>query len=59
MDKRILTNIALAYAGTVAFASDQKVYFQKVCRELIDIQIADFEQNGTVAEIINILGKYL
>lgn len=59
MDKRILTNITLLYAGTVAFAQHKKEYFRKVCQDLIDVQLADYEQNGTVAEIINILGKYL
>ena len=59
MDKRILTNIALMFAASCAFAPDKENHFVSVCKKILETQMKDFEQNGTVAEIINIIGKYL
>lgn len=59
IERRILTNIVLMYAGSVCFAPDKRDLFMKVCNELLDVQIEDFSRNGTIAEIMNILAKYI
>lgn len=59
LERRILTNIALLYAGSMCIAPEFELVFRKVCNEVLDTQIEDFGRNGTVAEIINILGRYM
>jgi len=59
MERRILTNIVILYAGAMAFAPHLSDTFKVVCKELLAIQLEDFNRNGTIAEIINILSKYV
>lgn len=55
IERRILTNIVLLYAGAVAVAPERAEEFKKVCEEVLAVQMADFARNGTTAEILNIL----
>lgn len=59
IERRILTNIVLLYAGAVAVAPERKDEFRKVCEQVLAVQMEDFSRNGTTAEILNILGKYV
>lgn len=59
IERRILTNVVLMYAWSVCFAPDKQDLFARVCNELLDVQLEDFSRNGTIAEIMNILAKYI
>jgi len=59
IERRILTNIVLLYAGAIAVAPERKDEFKKVCEQVLAVQMEDFSRNGTTAEILNILGKYV
>jgi len=59
IERRILTNIAVLYAWSVAVAPELADTFKRVCKELLKVQLDDFSRNGTIAEIINILSKYI
>ena len=59
IERRILTNIVLLYAWAVAVAPERKDEFKKVCEQVLTVQMEDFSRNGTTAEILNILGKYV
>jgi len=56
---RILDNVSLLYASVMAFAPEHKEEYIKICKEILAKQMEDFEKNGTIAEIINIIGKYI
>lgn len=43
----------------MAFAPERKLHFIEVCKEILKVQMDDFEKNGTIAEIVNIISKYL
>lgn len=58
-EARIVDNICLMYAWAMAFAPEHKERHIAVCKEVLDRQIEDFANNGTIAEIINIIGKYI
>lgn len=59
IERRILTNIVLLYAGTMAVAPERKDELIAVCEQVLAVQMEDFSRNGTTAEILNILGKYV
>ena len=43
----------------MCIAPEFDLVFRKVCNEVLDTQIEDFGRNGTIAEIMNILGRYM
>ena len=43
----------------MAFAPENKEEYIKTCHAILDKQMEDFSKNGTIAEIINIIGKYI
>ena len=47
------------YASVMAFAPEHKEQYIETCKVILAKQMEDFEKNGTIAEIINILGKYI
>lgn len=59
IEMRILDNVSLLYASVMAFAPEHKEEYIKICKEILAKQMEDFEKNGTIAEIINIIGKYI
>ncbi len=59
IEQRILDNISLLYASVMAFAPEHKEEYIKTCKIILDKQMSDFQNNGTIAEIINIIGKYI
>lgn len=59
IEQRILDNISLLYASVMAFAPENKEEYIKTCHAILDKQMEDFSKNGTIAEIINIIGKYI
>jgi hypothetical protein len=59
VDARIKTNIAVMYASCVAYAPEKKEEFQVLCMGLLQEQMKDFMENGTSAEIIKVIGRYL
>lgn len=59
IEQRILDNVSLMYASVMAFAPENKEDYIKTCKVILQKQMDDFQSNGTVAEIINIIGKYI
>lgn len=59
VEARVKTNVALMYAGSMAFAPDRKDVFQSICMQILEEQMKDFNENGTSNEIIKVIGRYL
>lgn len=59
IEQRILDNVSLLYASVMAFAPELQEEHLRACKIILAKQMEDFATNGTIAEIINILGKYV
>lgn len=59
VEPRILANIALLYAAWASFAPDYEEDIAKCLDELLSGQVKDFQENGTSAEIVKQITKYV
>ena len=56
---RIVSNLALMYAGCMAYAPDKKEIFIWILSDILAEQIHDFNTNGEWAMFLKIVGEYL
>lgn len=46
------------YAGAMAFSPENKDLIVKLCNELIDAQMQDYQENGESQKMLKILAEY-
>ena len=59
VEPRISDNIGFMYAWSMAFAPDKEELITRLCKQLLDDQVVDYNENGESQKIVRLISQYV